>query len=323
YLVTVTKPGFQQQKLVDVEVAIGKITSLPITLGVAPVTQTVEVTAATQLESSQTALNAVLGPRPIQDLPLNGRDFRALLLMTPGFNQSNSMNGNRGTQNNWQYDGADNNDFWHNFEAVNQGSVSGFPGVFIPVDSIMEFNQQAGGGADFGRGPGWIVNLVTKSATNELHGSAYYFHRNEALAWATPFAGPGQSDKLRNHNFGGSLGGSIVKNKAFYFVNYEGNRFIEGNPVTATVPSDAWVERAKNVLAAFNVPLNPAMVNLFNGVYPARGRNAPATVPNFFSGDNNNSKSENVVAKIDYRFNDQHNIFFRGFVGTGDAVFFA
>src|SRR5262249_23576970 len=162
----------------------------------------------------------------------------------------------------------------------------------------------------------------TKSGTNELHGSAYYFHRNEVLAWATPFAGPGQSDKLRNHNFGGSLGGSIVKNKAFYFVNYEGNRFIEGNPLEATIPSDAWVERAKNVLAAFNVPLNPAMVNLFNGVYPARGRSAPATIlpdgtvpPNFFSGDNNNSKSENVVAKIDYRFNDQHNIFVRGFVG--------
>lgn len=323
YLVTVTKPGFQQQELVNVEVAVGKITSLPITLGVAPVAQTVKVTEAViQLETNQTALNALVGPRPVQDLPLNGRDFRALLLMTPGFNQSNSMNGNRGTQNNWQYDGADNNDFWHNFEALNQGSVSGFPGVFIPVDSIMEFNQQAGGGADFGRSPGSMVNLVTKSGTNELHGSAYYFHRNEALAWATPFLAPGGSDKLRNHNFGASVGGPIFKNKAFFFVNYEGNRFVEGNPVTATVPSDAWVARAENVLTTFNVPLNPAMVNLFNGVYPARGRNAPATVPNFFSGDNNNSKSDNVVAKIDYRFSDQHNIFVRGFVGTGDAVFF-
>ncbi len=323
YLVTVTKPGFQQQKLVNVEVAVGKVTSLPITLGVAAVAQTVEVTAAaTQLESSQTALNAVIGSRQIEDLPLNGRDFRALLQMAPGYNQSGSMNGNRGNQNNWQFDGADNNDFWHNSEAINQGSVSGFPGVFIPVDSIQEFNLQSGGGADFGRNPGSMVNLVTKSGTNALHGSAYYFHRNDALAWATPFAGPGEPNKLRNHNFGASVGGPIFKNKAFFFANYEGNRFIEGNPVTTTIPSDAWVARAKNVLAAFNVPVNPVMVNLMT-LFTQKGRNAPATSPNFFSGDNNNSKSDNVVAKIDYRFNDKHNMFVRGFVGTGDAVFFA
>ena len=123
YTMTVSKPGFAVTTL-DVEVAVGKIASVPVTLGVAQQTQTVEVqAAAATLETSEAVLNAVVNTRAVQEIPLNGRDFTQLLRLTPGYNDTGSMNGARTNQNNWQIDGADNNDAWHNAMAVNQGSM--------------------------------------------------------------------------------------------------------------------------------------------------------------------------------------------------------
>ena len=144
YTVTVTKQGFQAYSQ-DIEVAVGKVASLPVTLGVAAQAQTVEVQAAAAiLETNDASLNAVVNTRAVQDIPLNGRDFTQLLRLTPGYNDTGSMNGARGNQNNWQIDGVDNNDFWHNAMAVNQGSISGVAGALLPIDAIDQFNQQAG-----------------------------------------------------------------------------------------------------------------------------------------------------------------------------------
>src|SRR5438552_9485439 len=155
FTVTVSHSGFQTQKITGLEVQVGRISSLTITMEVAQQAQTVEVeAAAATIETSESALNAVVASRAVQEIPLDGRDFRNLLQLTPGFNAQSSMNGNRVNQNNWQIDGVDNNDFWHNSEAVNQGSISGIAGVLLPIDSIEEFNQQSVGGADFGRNPG-------------------------------------------------------------------------------------------------------------------------------------------------------------------------
>src|SRR5262249_4004215 len=222
YSITVTKQGFQTYKLDKVEVAVGKVTSLPIRLGIAAQAEVVEVqAAAASLETTSTTLNAVVNQRAVQEMPLNGRDFRMLLYLTPGFNQSGSMNGNRPNQNNWQIDGTDNNDFWHNSEAVNQGSISGIAGVRLPIESIDQFNQQAAGSGEFGRNPGSMVNVALRSGSNELHGSAYYFNRNEAFAAASPFVAVGTPDKLRNEHYGFSVGGPVIKNRFFFFVNYE------------------------------------------------------------------------------------------------------
>jgi len=252
YTVTISHSGFQTQKITDLEVQVGRISSLTITLNVAQAVQTVTVeAAAATIETSESALNAVVGERAIQEMPLNGRDFRQLLELTPGFNSQFSMNGNRPNQNNWQIDGVDNNDFWHNSEAVNQGSISGIAGVLLPIDSIEEFNQQSVGGADFGRNPGSMVNVAIKSGTNLFHGTLYYFNRNDAFAKPSPF---GDYGKLRNHNFGGSIGGPIWKDKAFFFFNFEAQRFIAGNSILATVPSDAWVALAEAKMAARNYP---------------------------------------------------------------------
>ncbi len=328
YAVTASHAGFQTQQIENVEVQVARTTNLPITLSVAQQMQTVEVTAAAAaLETTQTALNAVVTRRAVQDVPLNGRDYRQLLTLTPGFVSAagafESQNGNRYNQNNWQLDGVDNNDLWHNTEAINQGSISGVAGVLLPIDAIEEFNQQSVGGADFGRNPGSMVNVVIKGGTNDLHGSAYYFHRNEAVASTSPFTSPGTPSELRNHNFGASLGGPIVRNKAFLFLSYEGQRFISGNAIVATVPSNAWVTQSSAVLAKYSVPVNPVMTNVLANLWPSSIRNAPGTSLNFVSGDNNNYLSNNFVGKIDYNFNDKNRFFIRSIIATGDATAYA
>ena len=250
YTVTATKAGFQGFTQ-DIEVAVAKTASLPITLGVASQVQTVEVqAAAAALETNDATLNAVVDTRAVQEIPLNGRDFTQLLKLTPGYNAAGSMNGARTNQNNWQIDGVDNNDFWHNGNAINQGSISGVAGVLLPIDAIEEFNQQASGSADSGRNPGSSVNVIIKSGTNGLHGTAYYFNRNEALAAHNPFAPPGSKNPLlRNENYGFSLGGPIIKNKTFFFLTYEKQKFTAGNTATATVPSSAWISQAQTLMA--------------------------------------------------------------------------
>jgi len=321
YTVTVSHPGFQTQKINDLEVQVGRISSLTVTLDVAQANETVEVAAATAtIETSESALNAVVGARSIQEIPLNGRDYRQLLQLTPGFNQASSMNGNRPNQNNWQIDGVDNNDFWHNSEAVNQGSISGIAGVLLPIDAIEEFNQQSIGSADYGRNPGSMVNVAIKTGTNDFHGSLYYFHRNDAFAKASPFTDYG---KLRNHNYGGSIGGPIWKDKAFFFFTFEAQRFIAGNSQLATVPSNAWVARAEARLSARGIAPNPVMVSLLGALWPSVIKSAPATTDNFSSHANNNYRSNNGVARVDYSFNDKERLFVRGIVGSGDATAFA
>src|SRR5207253_3867920 len=164
------------------------------------------------------------------NVPLNGRDFTQLIGVSPGYGGYSgggfgSLNGTRPNQINWQIDGVDNNDFWHNIPAVNQGGVSGIAGIVLPIDSIDEFSSQTQSGAETGRNAGGTVNLVLKSGGNAIHGSAYFYERNEAYSAASPFFIPSatvpKSPPLRNINYGGSVGGPIVKNKTFYFLGFE------------------------------------------------------------------------------------------------------
>jgi hypothetical protein len=321
YTVTVTHPGFATQRIQQVNVEVARTTSLPVTLSVASETQTVEIIAAgAAIETNQSALNSVVSSREIEAAPLNGRDYRQLLQLTPGYNIQSSQNGNRANQNNWQIDGVDNNDFWHNSEAVNQGSISGLAGVLLPLDAVEEFNQQSVGGADYGRNPGSMVNVVIKSGTNAWHGSAYYYHRNDAVAKPNPFNPPNAPSKLRNHNFGFSIGGPIIKDRAFFFLSMEGQRFIAGNAIQATVPSAAWVANATALLNSHNVQVNPTMVATLQNLWPSAITSAPATSPNFSSTDPNNYRSNNGVARVDWTISTNQHLFLRSMIGSGDAT---
>src|SRR5215831_6139930 len=321
YTAIVSRAGFQAERITNLEVQVGRTTSLAVTLKVGGATEAETVSAdGATIETNQTALNAVVTERPVQEIPLNGRDFRELLQLTPGFNEFSSMNGNRWTQNNWQIDGADNNNFWHNQEAINQVNSSGIPGVLLPLDSISEFNQQSLGGADFGRNPGSLIEVATKSGTNDFHGSLYYFNRNEAFAEQSPFTPPGASDKLRNHQYGVSLGGPIWRDRLLFFLNYEGQHVVAGNVLLGTVPSDAWVAEAEAIMLANSIPVNPVMVNLLHNLWPSSIRSAPATANNFCGCANNDSVSNSGVARMDYVLNPKERLTVRGFVGSGDAT---
>ncbi len=152
---------------------------------------------------------------------MNGRDFTQLAALTPGFagysaGGTGSLNGTRFDQINWQIEGIDNNDIWANVPAVNQGGVLGIAGIILPIDSIGQFSVQTQASPEAGRNPGGVVNLGLRSGTNQFHGSAYYFNRNEAYAAGSPFLPYGQPKlENRNYNAGGSFGAPIIKDKLF------------------------------------------------------------------------------------------------------------
>src|SRR5712691_8152138 len=257
YKVTVTATGFPAYTVDKVEVIAGTIYTLPVKLTLQQQTTSIEVSAAAiTMDTTTQTQTMTLSEDIVQDIPLNGRDFTQLISTEPGFGGYNvggfgSLNGTRPNQINWQIDGVDNNDFWHNIPAVNQGGVSGIAGVVLPIDSIVEFSAQTQSGPEAGRNAGGTVNLVIKSGSNALHGSVYYYNRNEFFAAHSPFWVPAPGKKappLRNENYGFSLGGPIIKNKTFYFVSYEKQDFTICLSGKATEPSDAWIALAADLL---------------------------------------------------------------------------
>src|SRR5690348_833241 len=238
YKVTVTAQGFPAYTVDKVEVVAGTIYTLNVKLSLQQQTTTVEVSAAAlTLDTTTQTQNMTIASDIVQDVPLNGRDFTQLIATAPGYGGYSvggfgSLNGSRANGMNWRIDGVDNNDFWHNIPAVNQGGVSGIAGVVLPIDSIEEFSSQTQSGAEAGRNAGGTVNLVLKSGTNSLHGSAYYYNRNEFYGAHSPFFIPTASNprapKLRNQNYGLSVGGPVIKNKTFFFVAYEKQQYIIG-----------------------------------------------------------------------------------------------
>lgn len=322
YSVTVTQAGFQTEEIKDINVEAGKIFNLQAKLSVATQATAVEVSANTvEIETTSSTLTSVIPTKAILDVPLNGRDFTQLLKLNPGVNANGSVNGTRTNAINWQIDGADNNDQWHNVNAVNQGGVSGVAGTLLPIDAIDEFSLQSNGSAEQGRNSGGTLNLVIKSGTNAFHGSLYYFNRNEFLAarnWFTPSTSPVQ--ELRNNQEGGSLGGPIWRNKTFFFVTYEQQVYLAGNTAQGTTPSAAWVNLGERLLARDGVPVNPVSLNLINALWPANSLTGPATQDNYFSTANNTSNSYNGIVKLDHIFNERNNIAFRYFGGTGSQT---
>jgi hypothetical protein len=323
YSVTVKKTGFQGVKIDNVEVAVSRTTNVAAKLDVSSQTTLIEVSAsAAAIETTSSTLASVVGPRMVQDLPMNGRDFRQMIKLNPGVSPaSSSVNGMRTSGNNYQIDGADNNDAFHNTSAVNQGGVSGIAGTLLPVEAIDQFSVVTNASADFGRNGGSNVNLVIKTGTNELHGSAYYFNRNEALAGFSPFQNPATDRKrvMRNNQWGFSVGGPILKNRLFYFATFEGQQAIANLSLRTTHPSTAWVNDARAVLARYNIPVSSVATNLLS-FWPSRYNGLPATVNNLVAGDRNDYDSYNGIGKIDWAVTSKHNLSMRYFGGTGKQI---
>ncbi len=322
YDVTISAPGFESVHVTGLVVDAGKINTIAVKLDVAKQATTIEVEAQTvSIDTASASETSLINTKQINDIPLNGRDFTQLLKFNPGANANGSLNGSRFNGIDWKIDGADNNDLWHNVNSVNQGGVSGIAGVLLPIDAIDEFSLQSSSNAEENRNTGGVLNVVVKSGTNNLHGTAYYFNRNEAFAANDWFTAPGTpTAKLRNNQEGFSLGGPIVRNHTFFFVNYEQQNYRQALTAPGTVPSASWVTEASQTMAADGVPVNPLSLNLINNLWPANSLNGPAAIKNYAGAGINLSNSYNGVIKIDHQFNDKNNIAIRYFGGTGNQT---
>ena len=324
YTVSATSGGFETLKVEKVQVSAGTIYTLPLKLAVASQATTVEVNAAgLTLDVTTPTQTTVLTGKTIQDIPLNGRDFTQMIGMAPGFagyslGGFGSVNGTRANQINWQIDGTDNNDLWHNIPAVNQGGVENIAGITLPIDSVEEFSLQTQPSAESGRNPGGSVNLVTKSGTNQIHGSAYYFNRNEALAEVSPFQQG--NPPLRNEQWGESAGGPFWKDHTFWFENFEKQKFKIATGNQGTEPSAAYQAASLPLLAYYGIPENTATANLIPALWPAASLTGDASSPNYLPSAPETGYSYNGVAKIDHNFNDRQSISARAFLGQGDQI---
>jgi hypothetical protein len=233
YTVTTEASGFTSTTVNDVEVVVGRTIDIKITLGASGVQEVVNVTAgAIQVQTTRSEADAVIDERAINNLPINGRRFQDFVTLTPTAQVEQrrgqiSLAGQRGIYGaNINVDGVDYNQPF--FGGIRGGERANFAPT-IPQESIKEFQVVASGySAEFGRSTGGIVNAVTKSGTNDLHGTAFYLLRptdfarfNEYFTTLQQSVGRDINIAPTQHQFGGSVGGPIKKDKLFFFGSYE------------------------------------------------------------------------------------------------------
>ena len=329
YTVTVSASGFATEDIKNVPVTAGVTYTLPVKVSVQSAAQTVEVMAdALSLDSSSDTQTTVIPEEAVQDLPNNGRDFTQMISQSTGFGGYSinggaayaSVNGTRTNSVNWQIEGTDNNDLWWNIPAVNQGGVSGIAGVILPVDAIENFSFVTTAGPETGRNAGGTANLVIKSGTNQFHGGAYYFNRNEYFAANTPFANGSPKNKVRNQHYGFSVGGPIVKDRTFFFLAGEHEGFVIGNQTRSTEPSAAYQALAEQDLAFYGVPVNSVSQSLLQGLWPAAALTGPATSGNYFNPGTENGHSFNGIVKLDQNVTAKDRISAKWFIGQGNQI---
>ncbi len=243
YAVTVEAPGFKKSTIKDVEVTLGHVTLANTTLQVGGATETVTVEGqAAQVETSSTQIGAVMNDVAVSQLPLTSRDAYQLLQLQPGvqsqlgadlfYGSSNvgvvSVNGGRGRANNYMVNGGDGNDIFVNLPAIQPSP-----------DAIEEFRVITNTfDAEYGRNSGSVVNVVTKSGTNQVHGDTYEFFRNKDLNARGAF--DTVNPQYNQNQFGATIGGPIKKDRTFIFGSYEGDRLRQGIPSgSVTLPSAA------------------------------------------------------------------------------------
>ena len=238
YTLTATATGFGPGTAKDVQVSVAFTTEANIALPVGGATASVTVSSAndvsTQLNTNDQQLSTLIDNKKIMDLPLLSRDPNGLILLAPGVTQTQtalggfSVNGQRERNNNFMVDGIDNND-------ADVPGIAG--GAATPnIDATQEFRVLTSQfNAEFGRNTGAVINVVTKNGTNDFHGGLYMYYRSQRFAARNFF--DAEKQPLQRKQFGGSIGGPIKKDKAFFFFNYEGDRSLSSTTETRTVPS--------------------------------------------------------------------------------------
>jgi Carboxypeptidase regulatory-like domain/TonB dependent receptor len=347
YTVTVTLAGFQTSVTTGVTVDVAGERRVDAAMKPGQVSTKVEVSGdlLPQVETTSAELGGTLTAETIEALPVNGRDYQKLIYLNPGIAGSPdqitdspgsygvfSMNGSRGRSNNFLLDGTDMNDGFRNDPAINEAGVFGDPATILPLDAVAELKVISNYEAEYGRNSGAVINIVTKSGTNSLHGSLLEYFRSGKLGARNYFNfDPVAKSPFNNNQFGGSLGGPIVKDKTFFYADYEGQSENGAQAGTTCVPDPAQIAADE----AVNGPPNPVIAALLaRNPYPAP--NIPGTYGAALVGQedagcpvgNNFSDStsffnrvDSFIGKIDHNFNSNNMLAGRYYFGNSHQSF--
>jgi len=365
YKVRAEAKGFKTVERVNIAVEVAQDVRVDIALPTGQVSETVVVTDEVPLVNTvSSTLGGTLSNSEINDLPLNGRNYENLLQLRPGVERypgggfsTTSTNGLRAEDNAYFVEGLFNSEPYSGQAIINGAGIAGDSATILPIDSIQEFNVEENAPAEFGWKPGAVVNVGLKSGTNSVHGTAFAFGRDGDLFDARNFFNTVPNTKLQRtlEQYGGSVGGPIIKNKAFFFGAYEGQIYDVGNSfggvtspsmvsMTQTSPSQACVygstgdcaDSIPNVIAdltspaaiAAGVTVSQASLNIAgcsltgssvtcNGTGFPLNNNPNINIPNGFPND---VKVYNAIGKVDFNINDKSRVSGMYFFGNNTGT---
>jgi len=353
YTATFTAAGFSPVNINDIYLTVASIRTQNATLSVGAQAQEVQVTASNSevtIDTTTAAIGNTFDVQQLNNLPVQQRnDPTALFTMQPGVTDTGSVTGARVDQNNVTVDGLDVNDFATG-GAVQNNSGSGITTGFVivghaPVDSVEEFHGTVGGlGASAGPSSGGQFQLVTKSGTNQFHGNINEYHRDPSLVANSWFSNNANPIVPRNHliqnQFGGNIGGPVLRNKLFFFFDFNDSRIISSLLVQRTVPLDNLRDGNLGYLnnAGGVSYLSPAQIQAFDpagiGISPTWQTGFTARFPhsnNQATGDGvnsggytfnapNNDYETNYVTRMDYNLNQHMNLWGRFTIARENSV---
>src|SRR5437773_7137402 len=308
YTLTISKQGFATVLQQNVNLTVAQTINIPVTMKVSSVAQQIVVTDVPVVEVTKTESSSTLNELTLSSTPVLGRKFEDLLTLTPGVaitqgpdGDEINFNGQRGIFNNVSRDGGDyNNGFFGEQQGGQRAAID------ITLDAVKEFQVVASGAnAEFGRTAGGVVNVITKSGTNDIHGSAFEYFRTEGLSANTSDGKPLQD--FRRNQFGGSVGGPITKDKLFFFGAAEGIRenLTRKNlsvPIGAACPSNIAFDGTPGTDSAILASPDCQRVALLNFMQTTFSENDGAPV-------NHAVRNGAVFGRIDYNLNAKNQIF--------------
>jgi hypothetical protein len=345
YTVTVEKAGFKLAVVNGIHVEVSSERRADFTLQPGQLEQKVEVQGEElpMVESTSNTLGGIVESKVVTSLPVNGRDYQKLIFLVPGVTGSPdqitdspgsfgifSVNGARGRANNFLLDGTDMNDGYRNDPAINEAGVFGTPATILPVEAIAELRVASNFEAEYGRSAGGVINVVTKSGTNAIHGSFFDFFRNNALDARNYFndktssanGQPLPQNPFHDNQFGASIGGPIIKDKTFFFVDYEAVREKGAESSTACVPN---ANDLADATAANGGAVNPVIAKLLAlNPWPAPNQAGSCignsvdvgTVPyNTVLATPFSNRVDSAIVKIDHSFNANNLLTGRYYIG--------
>lgn len=320
YEVSVSAPGFDTEERTGIVLTVGGQQVFDLKLKVGSSKISVEVTTeAPAIELTSSDIGAVVNATTVRELPLNGRSWTDLATLQPGvnriqtqpdfsagtdrgnrgFGQQLTISGARPQQNNYRLDGVSLNDY-------SNGAPGSVLGGSLGVDAIQEFSVLTSNySAEYGKTSGGVVNAITRSGTNQFHGSGYEFVRNSALDTRNFFDDPGKIPPFTRNQFGGTIGGPIFRDKTFFFADYEGIRQNKGITNLTTVPSQ---DARNGILSTGNVTVDSSAAQYLTFFHLPNGVVSGDTGEYRFSGQQ--VVSENFfTTRVDHNFSDKDRLF--------------